>query len=162
MMHQPETLFLKYSQFFQKDLVLFISSAPFHLLVQLCDQLILKLKEESEFHRRMPGILRRGHVRHPANLSRFDPTPLLNCERFPTYSRGRSYFTSSINHVPGLYRNALNWSHVILLYIAGKKCPFLLWRRPQNKRPPHQSPNPWHYFRSCAATDRIKMCDVKF
>ena len=42
--HQLEILFLKYSQFFQKDLVLFVSSAPFYFLVQLCDQLILKLK----------------------------------------------------------------------------------------------------------------------
>ena len=41
---QLEILFLKYSQFFQKDLVLFVSSAPFYFLVQLCDQLILKLK----------------------------------------------------------------------------------------------------------------------
>lgn len=42
---QLEILFLKYSQFFQKDLVLFgVPSAPFYFLVQLCDQLILKLK----------------------------------------------------------------------------------------------------------------------
>lgn len=41
--HQLQVLFLKYSQFFQKDLVLFISSAPFYFLVQLGDQLILKL-----------------------------------------------------------------------------------------------------------------------
>lgn len=63
-------------------------------------------KQSQNFHRRMPGILRRGHVRHPTNLSRFDPTALLTCERFPPYSRGRS--STSINHVPGLYRNALN------------------------------------------------------
>lgn len=30
---------------FQKDLVLFVSSAPFYFLVQLCDQLILKHME---------------------------------------------------------------------------------------------------------------------
>lgn len=47
-------LFLKYSQFFQKDLVLFIASAPFHLLVQLCNQLILKLKAKEDVHRRKP------------------------------------------------------------------------------------------------------------
>lgn len=82
--HQRWDLFLKYSQFFQKDLVLFISSSPFHLLVQLCDQLVLKLKAEAEF----PGecyILRRGHERHPANFSRFDPTPLLKCKLIPAY-----------------------------------------------------------------------------
>lgn len=42
---------LRYSQFFQKNLVLLISSATFHFLIQLCDQLILKLEEKTKLHR---------------------------------------------------------------------------------------------------------------
>lgn len=78
--HQLEICCLKYSQLFEKDLVLLISFAPFHLLVQLCDQLILKLKE-SEFHRRC-HTLRRGQEWCPAILCR-PAQPPFNCELFP-------------------------------------------------------------------------------
>lgn len=71
---------LRYSQLFQKNLVLFVSSATFHFLIQLCDQLVLKLKKTISQEDVRP--LRRVHGgQWPVCLDLAQS--LSNCKLFP-------------------------------------------------------------------------------